>query len=61
MITQTCIEFNLSCTRIQYHDQAKEVNHASTGNVSHSIQQKGTGFGGKITVFKLETLMNYGA
>lgn len=41
------------------YDQAREVpvNHASKGNVPHSIQQKGTGLGGKTTVFKLETLM----
>lgn len=39
------------------YDQAREENHASKGNVPHSIQQKGTGLGGKTTVFKLETLM----
>lgn len=39
------------------YDQAREVNHASKGNVPHSMQQKGTGLGGKTTVLKLETLM----
>lgn len=39
------------------YDQAREVNHGSKGNVPHSIQQKGTGLGGKTTVLKLETLL----
>lgn len=59
LITQTCIAFHLSFTRVQYHVQAREVNHASKGNVPHSIQRKGMEFGGKITVFKLvQPLMN---